>query len=75
MPYHAPEGCKLTPVPATVMDCFLGSGTTAVVAVKLGRNAIGCELSPKYVEMATRRIRHECGLLAEITVEKCNDND
>ena len=57
-------------VPATVLDPFLGSGTTAVVAVKLGRNAIGCELSPKYVEMATRRIKQECGLLAEISVER-----
>jgi len=58
------------PVPGTVLDPFLGSGTTAVVAVKLGRNAIGCELSPKYVKMATKRIRQECGLLAEISVER-----
>jgi site-specific DNA-methyltransferase (adenine-specific) len=39
-----------------VLDIFLGSGTTAVVAKKLGRNWIGIELNPKYVEMAQKRI-------------------
>ncbi len=39
-----------------VLDPFLGSGTTAVVAKKLGRNWIGIEKSKKYVEMARQRI-------------------
>jgi DNA modification methylase len=39
-----------------VLDPFLGSGTTAVVAKKLGRNWIGVEKSKKYVEIAKRRI-------------------
>ena len=39
-----------------VLDPFLGSGTTAVVTRKLGRNFIGIELNPKYVEMARRRL-------------------
>ena len=39
-----------------VLDPFLGSGTTAVVAKNLGRNWIGIEKSKKYVEMAKRRI-------------------
>jgi len=34
----------------------MGSGTTGVVAKKLGRNYIGIELNEKYVEMAERRI-------------------
>jgi len=45
------------PIPCIVLDPFFGSGTTAVVANRLKRNAIGIELSPKYVELARRRIR------------------
>ena len=47
----------LNPVPATVLDCFLGSGTTALVARKLGRYCVGIELKPEYVELAWRRLR------------------
>lgn len=35
---------------------FMGSGTTAVVAQRLGRNYVGCELNPAYAAMAERRI-------------------
>jgi len=37
--------------PGVVLDPFLGSGTTMKVALELGRNAIGIELNPKYVEI------------------------
>jgi len=37
-------------VPALVCDPFMGSGTTAVVAAKLGRNYFGCEINPEYKE-------------------------
>jgi len=40
-----------------VLDPFLGSGTTAVAAARLGRRFIGCELNPDYVRMAERRLR------------------
>lgn len=43
-----------------VIDPFMGSGTTAVVARKLGRKYIGCELNPEYIEMAEKRIKREC---------------
>ena len=39
-----------------IMDPFSGSGTTAVVAKKLGRDYIGFELSPEYVAMSQRRL-------------------
>jgi DNA modification methylase len=43
-------------VPGTVLDPFAGSGTTLAVAAELGRNAIGCELNPEYIELANQRI-------------------
>lgn len=39
-----------------VLDCFLGSGTTAVAAINTGRHYIGYELEPKYFEIAEKRI-------------------
>lgn len=46
-------GC---PVGGTVLDPFLGAGTTAVVAERLGRQWIGIELNPEYVAMARQRL-------------------
>ena len=40
----------------TVFDPFMGSGTTGVACVKLGRNFIGCEINPDYYAIAERRI-------------------
>ncbi len=42
-------------IPATVLDPFLGSGTTAYVAKSLGRHAVGIDLNPEYLELARRR--------------------
>ncbi len=39
-----------------VCDPFMGSGTTGVAAVKLGRQFTGIELEPKYFDIACRRI-------------------
>ena len=41
---------------ATVLDPFLGSGTTGVAAARLGRKFIGIEIEPKYFDIACRRI-------------------
>jgi len=46
----------LTKEQDVVLDPFLGSGTTAVVAKRLKRNFIGIEIHPEYVDFATRRI-------------------
>ena len=48
-----------------VLDPFLGSGTTAYCAKKLGRKCIGIEIEEKYCEIAARRcsqsvMRLEC---------------
>ena len=40
----------------TVLDCFMGSGTTAIAAMKLNRKFIGFEIDEKYFEIAKRRI-------------------
>lgn len=40
-----------------ILDPFMGSGTTAVVAKKLKRNFIGIEISPKYINIATQRLK------------------
>ena len=42
-----------------VLDPFLGSGTTALVAGKLGCRFIGIELNPEYLEMSRRRLAAE----------------
>jgi site-specific DNA-methyltransferase (adenine-specific) len=40
----------------TILDPFMGSGTTGVAAVKLGRKFIGIEIEPKYFDIACKRI-------------------
>lgn len=49
-------GC---PEGGVVLDPFMGSGTTGIVARKLNRNYVGCELNPTYKAMAERRINNE----------------
>lgn len=50
------------PDPAeTILDPFMGSGTTGVAAVQMGRKFIGIEREPKYFEAACRRIREASG--------------
>jgi len=40
----------------TVLDPFMGSGTTAVACKQLQRNFIGFEISQKYVDIANKRL-------------------
>ena len=42
--------------PGIVLDPFMGAGTVAVVAKKLGRDYIGIELNPEYIKIAEKRI-------------------
>ena len=49
---HIPE-----PHNKTILDPFMGSGTTGVACVNLGRKFIGIEIDPKYFDIAVKRIK------------------
>lgn len=53
--------CILAGAPpgGTVLDPFMGAGTTAYVAKEYGRKAIGCELNPAYIDLAINCLRQE----------------
>jgi hypothetical protein len=50
-------------IPATVLDCFGGSGTTSVVARELGRRSVYVDLSADYAAMAIRRLEQTTPML------------
>jgi site-specific DNA-methyltransferase (adenine-specific) len=58
----------VTPNGGTVLDPFMGSGSTLVAADAEQFNAIGCELSPEYAAIAERRIRDAAGMFADVRV-------
>ena len=51
---QAPEGVR------SVLDPFMGSGTTLVAAKALGLAAVGCEREEKYCSDAVHRLQQEC---------------
>jgi DNA modification methylase len=55
-PLELPTNALETSGAASAIDPFMGVGTTGVAAVKLGRRFTGIELSPKYFDIACRRI-------------------
>jgi site-specific DNA-methyltransferase (cytosine-N4-specific) len=48
--------CNADKVPATVLDCFAGTGTTLLAAMRLGRRSVGVDLSPDYLGQAVKRL-------------------
>ncbi|HEY2418588.1 MAG TPA: site-specific DNA-methyltransferase [Steroidobacteraceae bacterium] len=52
--------------PCVVLDCFSGAGTTALVADRLGRHAIGIDLSHAYMEMTRERLTADCPLFTDL---------
>ncbi len=54
----------------TVLDPFMGTGTTNAAAARCGRNSIGCEVDEHYFDLAERRIRNETTeLFSTVVVE------
>jgi DNA modification methylase len=47
----------VSPVGGTILDPFMGSGTTLVACQRLGRQGIGIELDPGYFDIACRRVQ------------------
>jgi site-specific DNA-methyltransferase (adenine-specific) len=45
-----------------VLDCFMGSGTTAIACMRLNRNFLGCEINNDYFKSAQARIEKEKSL-------------
>ncbi len=60
-------GC---PKNGVVLDIFLGTGTTLLVAEKLGRNGIGIELNEEYIEIAKERLNNINGVKPKRKVKK-----
>jgi len=61
------EQCKN--IPKTILDPFMGSGTTGVAAIQMGRKFIGIEREPKYFEIACKRIE-QASKQVDMFVEK-----
>lgn len=64
-PVQLARNCIASTDNGTVMDPFLGSGTTAVAAKIHGRRWIGIEKSPEYCELARRRIEGAASISQE----------
>ena len=54
------------PVPCKVLDPFGGAGTAALVADRLGRDAVLVELNKEYAEMARDRILADCPMFSSV---------
>jgi hypothetical protein len=62
----------VTPKGGTVLDPFMGSGSTLIAADAEQFNAIGCELSAEYAAIAEQRIRDAAGMFADVAIADRN---
>jgi len=62
--------CAADTVPGTTLDPFVGSGTTMIAALRLGKHAIGCELNPGYAAAAKARLERAGRLRGPIKVTR-----
>jgi DNA modification methylase len=53
-------------VPQVILDPFAGAGTVGVVADRLGRNAILCELKPDYSQMGAVRVTNDAPMFVQM---------
>jgi DNA modification methylase len=65
--------CKLTRTPTggIVFDPFIGSGTTAIAAIKTGRPFYGCDNNQDYVDIATARMEKARQDVLQMEMELC----
>ncbi len=56
----------------TVLDPFLGSGTTSVAAARLERNSVGYEINPEFMQIAEARVTAENNLTNGVIVQREN---
>lgn len=63
------------PTATTILDPFMGSGTTGVACVKSGRSFIGIEREPSYFDIACRRIEEAYRQGDMFVAAPANDND
>lgn len=54
-----PCGCGVATRPGLVLDPFMGSGTVAVIAERFGRDWLGIELNPAYVQLTQERLARQ----------------
>lgn len=64
----------LTDPEEIVLDCFIGSGTTAIAAIREGRHYIGIEMLEKYVKLAKNRIEVEKEKFVQKTLLEFRDD-
>ncbi len=61
--------------PHVVLDPFTGSGSTLVAAQRLGKQGIGCELSPEYVALTRRRLAQQAASGTQAVVHQMSSAD
>ena len=68
--------CRLvTPPEGTVLDPFMGSGSTGKAAMREGFRFIGIDMTPEYVEIAKARIQHEADRIEQERVDASRQTD
>jgi len=58
-----------------VLDPFMGTGSTNIAALSWGRNSIGIEVYPPYVQIALNRLREKANMFRDVTIETERNNE
>ena len=76
-PEKLAEPCILagSPEGGTVLDPFMGSGTTGVVAKRLHRNFVGIEINPEYEKLARERITETEDQTRQLRIPEVTGNE